>query len=147
MTAKDYPSLQLIMGDLERRESAMVVKTGSLETKAGLNLGFSSLLITQVANDSGSGTAVAALLAVGALLAAFVALWPTKIVEISPVQLRQRYLMKSEAETRLALFDSRAEILRQREQRFRFKVAWHRVSSTLTVVAVLTFLTSEVISR
>lgn len=140
MSDDSWPSIDVITEDLNRRDAGLISRVSALETKAGLNLGFASVLISQLHNVGGWSGHLSAASAFGSMVAAILAMWPIKTKELSPIALRDKYLMSPVPKAKLALFDYRADLLRQREKRFGQKVMSHRGSTVLLVVAALLFL-------
>src|SRR5688500_4441275 len=105
------PSLGLLHVEVTAELGAQERHATAMDTKAGVLLGFSGVLVgLSVANLNGwlSNVAMAA-----AGVAAFLAGWayiPRSFPTLRPTSLRERYLMAQEEFTRLKLLDTRIAI-------------------------------------
>ncbi len=143
------PSLDLIAGQVAAERSIMNGHAESLDTKAGVVLGFAGVLVVLGATAQpdavnsitfrvGLGFAVAAgLLAVWAFM-------PRKypVLEVGP--LRQRYLTAPEIDTRLMLLDTQvqmvqkvAELVIHKGRRLRWALCSLATAVTLLVAGTL----------
>ena len=97
MTA-NLPSLELILETLERERDRDATHSESLDTKAGLILGFSSALAALAPNIDSVAGRLTVVLAIAAAALATAAFWPRKLpcsirghcVAISPLRARSR---------------------------------------------------------
>jgi hypothetical protein len=115
---QDLPSLAILSELVDAERSAMSAHAESLDTKAGVILGFAGVLVglgataqpslvKSVVFQIGLGLAV-----VAAVLAAW-AFVPRRFPVLELRHLRDKYLVVPEAETRLRLLDTQIEMTRQ----------------------------------
>jgi hypothetical protein len=143
------PSLSILVDQVASERATMDARAESLDTKAGLVLGFAGVLIglgaTAQASVSGKlifqvGLGVAGL----AALSAAWAFLPRNYPVLDVYQLRQIYLTTPEAETRLRLVDTQIEmvnmasvILQRKGDRVRASVICLAISALLVVAGTL----------
>ncbi len=133
------PSLTLLASQVTSERTTMNQHAESLDTKAGVVLGFAGILVglstTAQAIVSGnwffrSGLVVA----VVAVLLATWAFFPRKYPVLEVLELRERYLMAPETKTQLYLLDTEIEMVRQAAQLVRHK--GRRVSASIGCLAI-----------
>jgi hypothetical protein len=129
------PALEVIENELARRDQAMVTRIASIESKAGLHLGFAAVVIAQVYESHTWAARCALIIALVSSVGALVALWPRRAKEISVSKLRDKYMGGSVEAARRAVLDSRIPLLSQREETFGFKVKAYRCSAVLLLVS------------
>jgi hypothetical protein len=142
------PSLELVAAQVARERETMNAHAESLDTKAGVVLGFAGLLVglgataqafvsADLAFQIGLGAAVLA-----ALSAAF-AFLPRKYPVVEVLQLRE-FLTAPEAETRLTLLDVQidmvveaANLVKRKGGHIKFAVALLAIAAALIVAGTL----------
>jgi hypothetical protein len=112
------PSLQLIAPQVASERESMSGHAESLDTKAGVVLGFSGVLVGLGATAQGviSNRLLFQFGLVAGVAAAMLAAWafvPRRYPVIEVLRLRDRYLTASEDVTRLHLLDTQIEMVRQ----------------------------------
>jgi hypothetical protein len=143
------PSLLILVDQVASERATMDTRAESLDTKAGLVLGFAGVLIglgaTAQASVSGNlifqvGLGVAGLSALSAAWAFLPRTWPV----LDVYQLRQSYLTTPKADTQLRLLDTQIEIvknasviLQRKGFRVRTSVICLAISALLVVVGTL----------
>src|SRR4051794_24451423 len=104
------PSLDIVEHTLTREEDSFRFRANGIDTKAGLLLSASGVLIALVGGKPSSAGLVAQLLSMGAGGMAVAALWPRVDKGIGPSKLRDRYLTTPVAVTRLVLLNTRIDL-------------------------------------
>lgn len=112
------PSLTIVAAQVAAERDAMNSHAESLDTKAGVVLGFAGVVVALGATAPTSLTnqllfQVGLLAGMGAGLLAAWAFLPRGYPVIEVLRLRDRYLTASEAETQLHLLDTQIEMVRQ----------------------------------
>jgi hypothetical protein len=87
--------------ELARLRQSVWDRTASLDTKAGLVLGFAGVLVALIRDHPTPLKVIAQALALLAAGLAVCALWPTTGKELNPRVFRDRYMLKPEEEARL----------------------------------------------
>jgi hypothetical protein len=144
------PSLAIVLGQVVAERDTMNSHAESLDTKAGVVLGFAGVLVglgatAQVAiSDKVVFQAGLAVAVVAAILAAW-AFLPRRYPVLEVERLRQSNLTASEAETRLELLDTQivmvkeaATLVKQKGWRVRAAVSCLAVAAALVVAGILT---------
>jgi hypothetical protein len=132
------PSLKLLASQVASERATMNQHAESLDTKAGVVLGFAGILVglstTAQATVSGSWFFRSGLsMAVVSVLLATLAFFPRKYPVLEVLKLRNKYLMASEAEAQLYLLDTEIEMVREAAQLVRHKGL--RVSASIGCLA------------
>jgi hypothetical protein len=135
-TVGQYPSLDIIRRELEFEVASQERRGASLDTKAGLILGFAGVIAGFAKDLPRWWLPPALLLAVAAGGTAVRALFPRIAASVRPQQLRNRHLTKAEHETALILLDTRIVLYEQDEERLKLKLKWMKVAVVLLFCAV-----------
>jgi hypothetical protein len=144
------PSLSLIVEQEVAERETMNTHAESLDTKAGVVLGFAGVLVglgataqtvvsDRVVFQAGLGVAV-----LSAVLAAW-AFLPRRYPVLEVSRLRQRYLMAPEEETQLHLLDTQivmvseaSDLVKRKGRRVKLSVGSLAISAALIVAGILT---------
>jgi len=147
---QSLPSLSILGELVDTERAAMSAHAESLDTKAGVVLGFAGVLVglgataqpvflRSAISQAGLGLTVAA-----AMLAAW-AFLPRNFPVLELLRLRDKYLVASEEETRLRLLDTQIEMTRQaaslvkrKGYRIQLSVGCLACATALIVIGTLT---------
>jgi len=132
------PSLDVLAEESVRQLDVQERRSDALDSKAGVVLGFSGVLVplsianlhTDLAHVGAGFAALAALLASGGF-------FPRNTPALNPRQLRENYLTAEERFTRLRLVDTRIAMFEQTRQLLRFKALVIVASVAALAVAVI----------
>jgi len=118
MTQPDLPSLDLIAEQVATERTVLNDHAESLDTKAGVVLGFSGVLVglgatAQALVENTGLFEVGLAFAVAAGILAVLAFLPRKYPVVEALLLRQKYLTVPEAETKLLLLDTQIEMVKE----------------------------------
>jgi hypothetical protein len=145
----ELPSLAILVAQVSSERDGMNTHAESLDTKAGVVLGFAGVLVGLGATAQsivserfvfqiGLGSAVMA-----ALLAAW-AFLPRRFPVLEVYRLRQSYLTAPEAETRLHLLDTQiqmvqeaADLVKRKGRRIRLSVGCLATAAALVVAGTI----------
>lgn len=105
-------SLQLILETFERERDRDLSHFDSVDTKAGVVLGFAGLVAAIAFNTAQPSRGFSFLLGLSAATLAVAASWPRKLPALEPSRLRD-YIVAEERITRLVLVDTYSEMLDQ----------------------------------
>jgi hypothetical protein len=133
----DIPSLEVVEQTLTRGEDSFRLRANAIDTKAGLLLTASGVVIALVGGKPGVAGLVAQLLSIGAGGVAVAALWPRVDKGISAGKLRDRYLTAPVAVTRLVLLNTRIELHAKDEQDLITKAGRLRLAAVLLLSAAV----------
>lgn len=141
------PSFDLVRSELDIQQADVARRASSIDSKAGIILGAAGVVVAlkpyspSVLNVAGT---------VAAAASAALAVWsfaPRPTGAILPINVRNRYIHRPVAETRLVLLDSRLSIYEEQERllrtkwsRLRFAMLGLALSAVLTTVGSITFL-------
>lgn len=144
------PSLQILLERVASERETMNAHAESLDTKAGVILGFAGVLValgaTAQATIATDGIFQAGLVfaAIAAGSAAWVVL-PRRYPVLEVFPLRQKLLMASESETQLQLLDTQIQmvmevsrLVRSKGSRIRLSVMFLAIAAMLIVIGTLT---------
>lgn len=140
------PSLSLLSEEVSAELAAHERRADALDSKAGVLLGFSGVIVALTATNLGGGLALAGTWAAGAAaLLAGVAFLPRRFPTIALRNLRDKHLMAAEEFTRLRLLDTRILMYQQIQGTLKIK-GWlvAIAAGALGVAVVLTVLASTV---
>lgn len=145
----ELPSLSILAEQVASERETMNAHTESLDAKAGVVLGFAGVLVGLGATAQAfvsTGAVFQAGLAV-AVVAALLAAWaflPRRYPVLEVYELREDYLGRPEAETRLRLLDTQIEmtrqaatLLKQKGFRIRLAVGCLAIATALVVAGTL----------
>lgn len=104
------PSLKLILETYERERDRDLSHFDSVDTKAGVVLGFAGVVAAIAFNAAQPFRGFSFLLGLTAAILAVAAFWPRKLPALEPGRLRD-YLVAEERITRLVLVDTYQEML------------------------------------
>lgn len=143
------PSLGLLGEEASAEVAAHERRYDALDTKAGVLLGFSGVIVALSAgNLNGALAHIGTAFAGMAAILAGVAFVPRRFPTIALLTLRDKYLTAEEEFTRLRLLDTRIAMYRQVQDRLKWKARLVTASALILGVAVaLTVLASTVSSR
>jgi hypothetical protein len=130
------PSLDLIHDSFERERDRDLAHFDALDTKAGVVVGFASVLVTIGPRDTAVAV-VATAIGVAAAVAGLSAFWPGRFPALEPQHLRS-YLSAEERITRLVVVDTYGELLRQGRDLIRSKAL--RLKAAMLMLAVASVL-------
>jgi hypothetical protein len=133
--ASGVPALGVVESELARRDQSIIARIASIESKAGLHLGFAAVVIAQVYESHTWAARSALVVALLSSVSALAALWPRQVQEIGISRFRDGYLGGSAEAARRAILDSRIPLLKKREKNFNFKVKAYRSSTLLLLVS------------
>jgi hypothetical protein len=139
------PSLGIVETTLTREEDSFRVRANGIDTKAGLLLSASGVLIALVGGKPSVAGLVAQLLSVGAGGVAVAALWPRVDKGIGPRKLRDRYLTTPVAVTRLILLNTRIDLHAKDEEHLMEKASRLRVAAVLLLSAALAVVVGSIV--
>ncbi len=129
------PSVDVLLATVERQHDQQRAHFESLDSKAGIALGFAGA-IAAVARDVRPGIAkVGVGLSVLAAVFAMLSFRPRRFPIFDPMALR-RYLRAEEQLTKLRLLDTRIEMALRTSQLIERKARWLQLSLATLVVAV-----------
>ena len=147
--AAPLPSLSLIVEQVATERETMNAHAESLDTKAGVVLGFAGVLVGLGATAQGN-VSDKLVFQVGlgvAVLSAALAAWgflPRRYPVLEVFRLRQSYLMAPEEETQLHLLDTQiemvkeaAELVKHKGRRVKLAVGCLATSAALIVAGIL----------
>jgi hypothetical protein len=133
----DIPSLKIVERTLTREEDSFRLRAHAIDTKAGLLLSASGVLIALVGGKPSLAGLVAQLFSMGAGGVAVAALWPRVDKGIGPRELRDRYLTTPATVTRLVLLNTRIDLHAKDEEHLIKKARRLRVAALLLLSAAL----------
>jgi hypothetical protein len=136
------PSLALLAEEAAAELAAQERRGDSLDSKAGIMLGFSGVLVAlSVSSLSGTLADIGASVAATAAVSAGVAFLPRSYPTLALRRLRDSYLTADEEFTRLRLLDTRIAMYQQTEKLLAIKALLVTVAAcTLGAAVVLTVL-------
>lgn len=129
----EYPSLDLVRAELDKKTADQDSRGASFDTKAGWLLGLGGILIGLAPHLGLFGLLGIIAAAVGAALAVW-AMLPRVSAGVRPRALRDKYLTSDPAEAKLKLLDTRIWLYERDEERLVKKV--HRIRWAVVVLAV-----------
>lgn len=146
---REFPSLGVLGDQVSAELATMNSHAESLDTKAGVVLGFAGVLVglgatAQVTVSEESAFQLGLDFAVVAALLAAWAFLPRRYPVLAVYRLRQRYLTAPEAETRLHLLDTQIEmamraanLVKRKGRRVRLSVGCLAIAAALVVAGTL----------
>lgn len=144
------PSLEYLSKEVQAEREAYVRHFDGLDTKAGVLLGFSGVLVALATRSSSPLGALAAFAALLAVIFAFSAYAPRQSPVLDMLHIRERYLTADERFTRLHLLDTKvvmiqefAGILREKALRLKIGLVLLGVSGSLLLAGQLVTISKE----
>jgi len=146
--AAPLPSLSLIVEQVATERETINAHAESLDSKAGVVLGFAGVLVGLGATAQGSVGQLAFQMGLGvAVLSAALAAWgflPRRYLVLEVFRLRQSYLTAPDEETQLQLLDTQVEMVREAAElvklkggRVKLSVGCLAASAALIVTGIL----------
>ncbi len=138
------PSLDYLSGEIQTEREAYVRHFDSLDTKAGVLLGFSGILVslaTSLGSPIGALAGLAALLAVVFALFAYV---PREAPALDVLHVREQYLAADERFARLHLLDTKIHMIREFAGILSEKALRLRIGLVLLAVSALLLLAGQI---
>lgn len=132
------PSLELVLSRLDTERDRQLTHFDGQDTKAGVLLGFSGVLVALRPSGEPSLVAVGLVLAASAANMSLMVLWPRRFPAQDGQRLRQ-YLVADERLTRLTLVDSSLEMLAQASRLLARKARALKIGFVLLLASVLSF--------
>ena len=131
---RELASLAAVRGELDRVEESTERRTASVDTKSGLLLGVSGVLVGLGQENPGAWELISHVVAVAAGGLAVWAFWPRVGGSLNSRRLRDKYLTQPEPVTQLVVLDSRIVLLEDDERQLHAKL--RRLKAALFTLAV-----------
>lgn len=132
-----YPSLMLVRDELDLLIAEQERRGASLDTKAGLLIGFGGVLVGVAPRDTGGWQLIGQIVVLLSIGVGLYAIFPRISGGLSPRALRDRYLMADPATTRLSVLDTRIWMFEEDENRLRRKLLRMRIAVWTLVAGVV----------
>jgi hypothetical protein len=140
-----YPSMSVVRAELDIELSLLERRSASVDTKAGLVLGFAGVLVGLTKDTSSWITVGGQILAVLAAVVAIRAFLPRYGGAVNPLALRRKYLTTDEAVTKLLILDTRLVIKEQDEDALKTKARRLRAAVVILLLAIAVIVASSVV--
>ncbi len=131
ISADQVPSLPIVEDALQRQDQSYRDRANGLDTKAGVVLSAAGVIVSLVGIHSSVAGLVGQFFAIGAGVAAVLAILPRVDKTIGPRALRDGYLERDAVATRLVLLNTRIDLYERNEQRLFVKAARMKVAAGL----------------
>lgn len=137
--AERFPSFDIVAEETRLQLDLQHRHFDALDTKAGIVLGFSGVLVALGTRSQTWLTATALVLAVASSLCSGNAFRPRNFPVVEVLELRERYLSAEPKFTSLRLLDSRVEMWHQGTWLLELKAKWLKRSLGTLALSVIMF--------
>ncbi|CAL9460288.1 hypothetical protein SUDANB95_02609 [Actinosynnema sp. ALI-1.44] len=140
-----YPSMSVVRAELDIELGLVERRSAAVDTKAGLVLGFSGILVGLTKDVTSWITVAGQFLAVLAAVTAIGAFLPRYGGAVNPMTLRRKYLTADKATTELAVLDTRLALKERDEAALRVKARRVRAAVVVLVLAIAVIVANSVV--
>jgi hypothetical protein len=134
-TSEDLPSIEVLLAAVERQQDQQRAHFESLDSKAGIALGFAGAIAALAKDVQPTVAKVGVGLSILAAVFAMLSFRPRKFPIFDPLALR-RYLRAETQFTQLRLLDTEIEMALRTSRLIEKKATWLKVSLVTLVVSV-----------
>lgn len=145
--ADQVPSLGIVEDALQREDDSYRDRANGLDTKAGVILSASGVIVALVGSSASIAGLLAQLAAIGSGVAAVLAILPRVDKAIGPRNLRDRYLQTDPVATRLIMLNTRIDLHERNEARLLDKARRLKIAAWLLLASAVAIATGGIVEQ